>query len=161
MRVGELLRPISGAMAQELLAGNYIQADETPVGVQPESVRGKNHQAYLWQYSRPSGVVVFDFRMGREREGPRRFLGNFEGVLQSDGYAASEQETVTISGQRSTSGNPQLLSSHSPVARWPSLTRTASAPRAPAGDSRSVLSAAPNIAKPTPTRRATCVPPTG
>jgi transposase len=33
MRVGELLRPISGAMAQELLAGNYIQADETPVGV--------------------------------------------------------------------------------------------------------------------------------
>ena len=34
-------------------------------------------------------LVVFDFRMGREREGPRRFLGNFEGVLQSDGYAAS------------------------------------------------------------------------
>jgi hypothetical protein len=45
MRVGELLRPISGAMAQELLVGNYIQADETPVGVQPESVRGKNHQS--------------------------------------------------------------------------------------------------------------------
>lgn len=74
-------------MAQELLAGNYIQADETPVGVQPESVRGKNHQAYLWQYSRPGGAVVFDFRMGREREGPKRFLGDFEGILQSDGYA--------------------------------------------------------------------------
>jgi transposase len=88
MRVGELLRPISGAMAQELLAANYIQADETPVGVQSESVRGKNHQAYLWQYSRPGGVVVFDFRMGRERAGPKRFLGNFEGILQSDGYAA-------------------------------------------------------------------------
>ena len=88
MRVGELLRPISGAMAQELLAGSYIQADETPVGVQSERVRGKNHQAYLWQYSRPGGVVVFDFRMGREREGPKRFLGTFEGILQSDGYAA-------------------------------------------------------------------------
>jgi hypothetical protein len=48
--------------------------------------RGKNHQAYLWQYSRPRGSVVFDFRLGREREGPRRFLGNFEGLLQSDGY---------------------------------------------------------------------------
>jgi len=67
---------------------NYIQADETPVGVQSERVRGKNHQAYLWQYSRPGGAVVFDFRMGREREGPKRFLGNFEGILQSDGYAA-------------------------------------------------------------------------
>jgi transposase len=88
MRVGELLRPITGAMAQELLAGNYIQADETPVGVQSERVRGKNHQAYLWQYSRPGSAVVFDFRMGREREGPKRFLGNFEGILQSDGYAA-------------------------------------------------------------------------
>ena len=31
---------------------------------------------------------MFDFRMGREREGPKRFLGNFEGILQSDGYAA-------------------------------------------------------------------------
>jgi len=88
MRVGELLRPISGAMAQELLSGDYIQADETPVGVQSERVRGKNHQAYLWQYSRPGGAVVFDFRMGREREGHKRFLGNFEGILQSDGYAA-------------------------------------------------------------------------
>ena len=36
MRVGELLRPISRAVAQELLAGNYIQADETPVEVQFE-----------------------------------------------------------------------------------------------------------------------------
>ena len=31
---------------------------------------------------------MFDFRMGREREGPNRFLRNFEGILQSDGYAA-------------------------------------------------------------------------
>ena len=88
MRVGELLRPMSGAMAEELLSGIYIQADETPVGVQSDRVRGKNHQAYLWQYSRPDGAVVFDFRMGREREGPKRFLGDFEGILQSDGYAA-------------------------------------------------------------------------
>ena len=53
-----------------------------------ESVRGKNHQAYLWQYSRPGAAVVFDLRMGREREAPRRFLGNSEGILQSDGNAA-------------------------------------------------------------------------
>jgi transposase len=83
-----LLRPISAAMGQELLNGSYIQADETTVGVQMHDGRGKNHQAYLWQYSKPGGVVVFDFRMGREREGPKRFLGNFEGILQSDGYGA-------------------------------------------------------------------------
>ena len=88
MRVGELLSPIAAAMGQELLKGDYIQADETPVDVQMHDGRGKNHQAYLWQYSRPEAPVVFDFRMGREREGPKRFLGNFEGILQSDGYGA-------------------------------------------------------------------------
>jgi len=88
MRVGELLRPITEAMAKELLSGNYIQADETPVGVQSDRVQGKNHLAYLWQYSRPASSVVFDFRIGRERAGPKRFLGNFEGILQTDGYAA-------------------------------------------------------------------------
>ena len=75
-------------MGQELLSGSYIQADETTVGVQMHDGRGKNHQAYLWQYSHPAGPVVFDFRLGREREGPKRFLGDFEGILQSDGYGA-------------------------------------------------------------------------
>jgi transposase len=88
MRVGELLQPITAAMGQELLNGTYLQADETTVGVQMHDGRGKNHQAYLWQYSRPRGPAVFDFRMGREREGPKRFLGNFAGILQSDGYGA-------------------------------------------------------------------------
>ena len=90
MRVGELLRPISRAMALELLGGNYVQADETPVGVQSERAPGRNHRAYLWQYSRPGAAAVFDFRLGREREGPKLFLGNFEGLLQTDGYTAYE-----------------------------------------------------------------------
>ena len=91
MRVGELLSPIATAVGRELVSGPYIQADETPVGVQMHDGRGKNHQAYLWQYGRPGGSAVFDFRLGRGREGPKRFLGQFEGILQSDGYAAYEQ----------------------------------------------------------------------
>jgi transposase/predicted kinase len=91
MRVGELLVPIAGVMKRELLAGTYIQADETPVGVQMHDRRGKNHQAYLWQYGSPGGSVVFDFRMGREREGPKQFLGQFNGILQTDGYAAYDR----------------------------------------------------------------------
>jgi len=35
--------------------------------------------------------VVFDFRLGRGRDGPRQFLGQFEGILQTDGYAAYDQ----------------------------------------------------------------------
>ena len=73
------------------MRGGYIQADETPVDVQTREGRGQNHQAYLWQYSRPGGTVVFDFRLGRGRDGPKRFLGQFEGILQTDGYAAYDQ----------------------------------------------------------------------
>jgi len=91
MRVGELLTPIAAVIGRELVCGSYIQADETPVDVQMHDRRGKNHQAYLWQYGRPGGSVVFDFRLGRGREGPKQFLGNFEGILQTDGYIAYER----------------------------------------------------------------------
>ena len=35
--------------------------------------------------------MVFDFRLGRGRDGPKAFLGNFEGLLQTDGYAAYDK----------------------------------------------------------------------
>src|ERR1700745_3681402 len=91
MRVGEMLQPVVGAMRQQLLAGSYIQADETPVDVQTHDKRGQNHQAYLWQYGTPGGATVFDFRMSRGREGPARFLSQFEGILQTDDYIAYER----------------------------------------------------------------------
>lgn len=91
MRCGELLMPIAAVIGWELLSGGYIQADETPVPVQMHDGRGKNHQAYLWQYGRPGGSAIFDFRMGRGREGPLQFLNRYEGILQTDGYSAYER----------------------------------------------------------------------
>ncbi len=88
MTVGEMLAPVVGAMRRELLAGSYIQADETTVDVQMHDRRGKNHRGYLWQYGTPGGATIFDFQMGRGREGPAHFLDKFEGILQTDGYAA-------------------------------------------------------------------------
>jgi len=91
MRVGELHIPIAEAMRRELLGGSYIQADETTVDVQMHDGRGQNHQAYLWQYGRPGAGVVFEFRLGRGREGPKEFLRQFEGILQTDGYSAYDR----------------------------------------------------------------------
>jgi len=88
MRVGELLGPMVAAMRRDLLAASYLQADETPVPVQMHDKRGENHQAYLWQYGKPGGETVFDFCMGRGRDEPKKFLGQWEGILQTDGYAA-------------------------------------------------------------------------
>ena len=78
-------------MRKELLSGTYIQADETPVDVQIRDGRSRNHPGYLWQYGSPGKLVIFEFRMGRGREGPLCFLGNFEGILQTDAYAAYDR----------------------------------------------------------------------
>lgn len=75
-------------MRHDLLGASYIQADETTVPVQMHDRRGADHQAYLWQYGKPGGETVFDFQLGRGRDGPRKFLGNWEGILQTDGYQA-------------------------------------------------------------------------
>src|ERR1700741_3577382 len=89
--VGEMLKPLVVGMGRELVQGSYLQADETPVEVQMHDGRGKNHQAYLWQYGRPGGATVFDFRLGRDRAGPKQFLQNFHGILQTDAYAAYDK----------------------------------------------------------------------
>jgi transposase len=35
--------------------------------------------------------VVFDFQLGRGRGGPKKFLADFNGLLQTDGYAAYDK----------------------------------------------------------------------
>ncbi len=88
LAAGALLVPVVRAQQRELLAGGYVQADETTMPCQTPEKTGRNHRAYLWEYSVPGGVVVFDFRMGRGRDGPKEFLQGFRGILQSDGYGA-------------------------------------------------------------------------
>ncbi len=91
LQAGASLHQVKEAMKADLLTGGYIQADETRVPVQVHTKEGVNHTGYFWQYSRPRGPVVYEFRMGRERAGPREFLSNYNGILQTDGYAAYEK----------------------------------------------------------------------
>jgi len=95
MRVGELLEPVVGAMRADLLRATYLQADETVVPVQMHDGRGSDHQAYLWQYGSLSngrgGETVFDFQLGRGRDGPAKFLKDWNGILQTDGYQAYDR----------------------------------------------------------------------
>lgn len=91
LKCGGLLQGLVPALKADLFAGRYIQADETPVACQVPEVTGRNHRAYLWEYSRPGGPVIFDFKMSRGREGPKEFLRGFTGVLQCDGYAAYDK----------------------------------------------------------------------
>jgi hypothetical protein len=63
-----MLAPVVSAMRSQLLAGSYIQTDETPVDVQTHERRGKNHQSNLWhrQKERKNWIHI-----GRKQAAPR------------------------------------------------------------------------------------------
>ena len=83
------LEPIYRQMQRELLAGGYVQADETPVRCNdPDEKRGGTRQGWLWVISRPGGEVVFEWRLSRRHGELISLLADYRGLLQSDGYEA-------------------------------------------------------------------------
>jgi transposase len=80
------LEPIARLMKEQLLAGDYLQVDETPVRVMDPDVMGRCATGYLWVAGRPQGDVIFEFHPGRGKEYAQKLLGNFKGYLQRDGY---------------------------------------------------------------------------
>lgn len=88
----KLLEPLYECLKKQVLAGNYLQVDESPMPVLTEEKKGQTHRGYMWVYhSPPERMVLFDYRPGRGREGPEELLKNFKGFLQTDGYQAYDQ----------------------------------------------------------------------
>jgi len=82
--------PIYKRMLSDLLRGDYVQCDETPIKcIDPDEKPGSTFQGYMWVLSRPGSDVVFDWRLSR-RHGELTTLltEHYRGVLQSDGYEA-------------------------------------------------------------------------
>lgn len=87
----ELLSPLYDELKKKVLAQKYIQADETPIPVLDKQKKKSTHQGYHWVYHAPEiKMVLFDYRPGRGRDGPKEILRNFSGHLQTDGYAGYE-----------------------------------------------------------------------
>jgi transposase len=80
------LQPLVREMKRTLLAGDYVQVDETPVRVQDPDVAGKCATGWLWVLGKPGGDVIFEFHPGRGKVCAQELLGNFQGYLQRDGY---------------------------------------------------------------------------
>jgi len=84
-----LLEPLAALLKQRLLASDWLGADDTPVRLldraHPEGVR----LARFWLYRGPEDVApynVFAFHESRSRDGPRKFLGNYQGWVKVDAY---------------------------------------------------------------------------
>ena len=88
MRVSaDWFKPIYEVMRQDLIKGDYLQVDETPIKYLDRDEIEGSRQGYLWSYGKPRGDVIFDWKTGRSRDGPEKFLGDFKGKLQADGYS--------------------------------------------------------------------------
>ena len=80
------LVPLARVMKATLLAGDYVQVDETPVRVQDPDVAGKCATGWLWVLGKPGGDVIFEFHPSRGKACAQALLGNYQGYLQRDGY---------------------------------------------------------------------------
>ena len=92
------LQPIVREMKRELLAGAYLQVDETPVRLMDPEVKGRCATGYLWVAGVPDGDVIFEFHPGRGKEYAAQLIGPFQGYLQRDGYSAYSALTRVDAG---------------------------------------------------------------
>ena len=82
------LKPIYEQIRTGVMAGGYVQVDETPVDYL-EPGHGRVRQGYLWAGSRPQGDVFFHWETSRATTCLAAVVpAGFTGKLQCDGYAA-------------------------------------------------------------------------
>jgi transposase len=82
------LTPIYEQIRTGVLAGGYVQIDETPVDYL-EPGYGKTKKGYLWTGCRPGGDVFYWWNTGRGAACLEAIIPvDFKGTIQCDGYAA-------------------------------------------------------------------------
>lgn len=102
-QIGELLEPLYNELIKQTLSAKYIGVDETPHPVLDKDVKQKTHRGYFWVYQAvEQRLVLFDYKPGRGKNGPKELLKNFKGFLQTDGYQVYEEygrrDDITLVG---------------------------------------------------------------
>jgi transposase len=87
-----LIEPLYHALEKQVLSTKYLSVDETPIKVLDKTKKGTTHQGYYWiYYNTQTRQVLFKYQTGRAAEWPKETLKNYQGYLQTDGYAAYNQ----------------------------------------------------------------------
>lgn len=87
-----LIAPLFEAHERQVLQTQYLGVDETPIKVLDKTKKGTTHQGYYWvYYNTQSRQVLFKYQTGRAAQWPKETLKNYQGFLQTDGYAAYNQ----------------------------------------------------------------------
>lgn len=98
-----LLVPLYDCLQKELLKSNYLQIDESPIGVQDthksaaksKRKKGKLHMGYHWVHHAPiEGLVLFKYDPSRSKKVPETMLQEYNGTIQTDGYSGYLNLTI-------------------------------------------------------------------
>lgn len=99
----EWLRPVYEQIRTGVLAGGYVQVDETPIKYL-EPGYGRARQGYLWTGSRPGGDVFYHWDPRRSAACLQQIIPpGFAGTIQCDGYSAypafaSQRPSIRLAG---------------------------------------------------------------
>lgn len=87
-----LLAMVYDSIRKKVLDSNYVQGDETTIKVlDPHKKTGK-HLGYLWGYHAvKEKLVLMEYGEGRAADYPDAFLGDYNGVFQTDAYAGYDK----------------------------------------------------------------------
>lgn len=96
-RTAELLQPIYEAQLQSVLASDVLAMDETPIKAGRKG-HGKMKTGYFWPIYGDRNEVVFPFSGSRAASVIQKTLGEFDGVLLTDGYVGYETYVARVNG---------------------------------------------------------------
>ena len=103
-RVAEHVEPIYNCMEMQLLGGDYLQVDETPIKYcDPDYGERKSRKGQLCGFTRPGAEVCYKWRTSRSHKSVTGHVADFAGVLQSDMYQpyvtlAKDEEAIGLAG---------------------------------------------------------------
>jgi transposase len=95
MKLGDALQPLRDAFIELISKTRTLQADETPI-----KVLSDNKKSYMWAFhSCDPGerFVLYEYDLTRAASVPDRILGEFKGILQTDGYGGYNIQRVNTS----------------------------------------------------------------
>ena len=91
--VADIVKPLFDLMTSRVLASHVICTDDT---VMPMLWPGKTKQARMWVYigDEHNPYNIFDFTLGRGRDGPATFLKEYKQTLVADAYGGYDGVVV-------------------------------------------------------------------
>jgi transposase len=92
------LEPVARRCEELLKSSGYVQMDESTVRVMIQPTMGKSTIGQMWvRHSPLRHIVVFNYDRHRNAAAAQRFIGEYQGILQTDCYSVYERYS-TIAG---------------------------------------------------------------